>query len=72
MNSPLLEVEDLTVRFTTRDGQVTVLDEVSFTLQPGERISFVGESGCGKSMTALAVMGLLPAMGQVCGGAIRC
>ena len=36
MTSPLLEVEDLTVRFTTRDGQVTVLDEVSFTLQPGE------------------------------------
>ena len=71
MTLPLLEVEDLTVRFTTRDGQVTVLDEVSFTLQPGERISFVGESGCGKSMTALAVMGLLPAMGQVCGGAIR-
>lgn len=71
MTAPLLEVEDLTVRFTTRDGQVTVLDEVSFTLQPGERISFVGESGCGKSMTALAVMGLLPAMGQVSGGAIR-
>ena len=39
MSVPLLEVEDLTVRFTTRDGQVTVLDEVSFTLQPGERIS---------------------------------
>lgn len=71
MSAPLLEVEDLTVRFTTRDGEVTVLDEVSFVLQPGERISFVGESGCGKSMTALAVMGLLPAMGRVCGGAIR-
>ena len=50
---------------------MTVLDNVSFTLRAGERISFVGESGCGKSMTALAVMGLLPAMGQVCGGAIR-
>ena len=71
MSVPLLEVEDLTVRFTTRAGEVTVLDEVSFTLRAGERISFVGESGCGKSMTALAVMGLLPAMGQVCGGAIR-
>ena len=71
MTVPLLEVEDLTVRFSTRAGEVTVLDDVSFTLQPGERISFVGESGCGKSMTALAVMGLLPAMGQVCGGAIR-
>ena len=71
MTAPLLEVENLTVRFTTRDGEVTVLDEVSFALQPGERISFVGESGCGKSMTALAVMGLLPAMGRVSGGAIR-
>ena len=50
---------------------MTVLDNVSFTLRAGERISFVGRSGCGKSMTALAVMGLLPAMGQVCGGAIR-
>ena len=71
MAAPLLEVEDLTVRFATRAGEVTVLDNVSFTLRAGERISFVGESGCGKSMTALAVMGLLPAMGQVCGGAIR-
>jgi len=71
MSAPLLEVEDLTVRFSTRDGEVTVLDGVSFALQPGERISFVGESGCGKSMTALAVMGLLPAMGRVCGGTIR-
>ena len=71
MTAPLLEVENLTVRFTTRDGEVTVLDEVSFALQPGERISFVGESGCGKSMTALAVMGLLPAMGRVSSGAIR-
>ena len=71
MAAPLLEVEDLTVRFATRAGEVTVLDNVSFTLRAGERISFVGESGCGKSMTALAVMGLLPAMGQVCGGTIR-
>ena len=51
--SSLLEVRDLAVRFTTRDGQVTVLDDVSFTLERGERISFVGESGCGKSMTCL-------------------
>jgi len=70
MATPLLEVRDLGVRFTTRDGQVTVLDDVSFTLERGERISFVGESGCGKSMTALALMGLLPAMGRVSGGMI--
>ncbi|MGB1355849.1 MAG: ABC transporter ATP-binding protein [Candidatus Puniceispirillaceae bacterium] len=70
MTTPLLEVRDLGVRFTTRDGQVTVLDDISFTLERGERISFVGESGCGKSMTALALMGLLPAMGRVSGGKI--
>ncbi len=68
--SSLLEVRDLVVRFTSRDGQVTVLDDVSFTLERGERISFVGESGCGKSMTALALMGLLPAMGRVSSGII--
>ena len=70
MTAPLLEVRNLGVRFTTRTGQVTVLDDVSFTLERGERISFVGESGCGKSMTALALMGLLPAMGRVDGGSI--
>ncbi|HBP58342.1 MAG TPA: peptide ABC transporter ATP-binding protein, partial [Alphaproteobacteria bacterium] len=49
---------------------MTVLDDISFTLERGERISFVGESGCGKSMTALALMGLLPAMGRVSGGQV--
>ena len=66
----LLDVRNLTVQFTTRAGTVTVLDDISFTLERGERISFVGESGCGKSMTALALMGLLPAMGRVSGGQI--
>ena len=67
---PLLEVRNLSVQFTTRAGTVTVLDDISFTLERGERISFVGESGCGKSMTALALMGLLPTMGRVSGGQI--
>ena len=66
----LLDVRNLSVQFTTRAGTVTVLDDISFTLERGERISFVGESGCGKSMTALALMGLLPAMGRVSGGQI--
>ena len=69
-DAPLLDVRNLSVQFTTRAGTVTVLDDVSFTLERGERISFVGESGCGKSMTALALMGLLPAMGRVSGGQI--
>ena len=68
--APLLDVRNLSVQFTTRAGTVTVLDDISFTLNRGERISFVGESGCGKSMTALALMGLLPAMGRVSGGQI--
>ena len=68
--APLLDVRNLSVQFTTRGGTVTVLDDISFTLERGERISFVGESGCGKSMTALALMGLLPAMGQVSGGQV--
>lgn len=69
-DAPLLAVRNLSVQFTTRAGTVTVLDDISFTLERGERISFVGESGCGKSMTALALMGLLPAMGRVSGGQI--
>ena len=68
--APLLEVRNLSVQFTTRGGTVTVLDDISFTLERRERISFVGESGCGKSMTALALMGLLPAMGRVSGGQV--
>ena len=68
--APLLDVRNLSVQFTTRGGTVTVLDDISFTLERGERISFVGESGCGKSMTALALMGLLPAMGRVSDGKV--
>ena len=68
--APLLEVRNLSVQFTTRSGTVTVIDDISFTLERGEKISFVGESGCGKSMTALALMGLLPAMGRVSSGQI--
>ena len=69
-DAPLLDVRNLSVQFTTRAGTVTVLDDISFTLERGGRISFVGESGCGKSMTALALMGLLPAMGRVSDGQI--
>lgn len=68
---PLLQVRDLVVEFATRAGPVRVLDRVSLTVQRGEILGLVGESGCGKSMTALAIMGLVPGpAGRIAGGAI--
>jgi len=58
MSSPLLKVEDLQVRFLTEDGIVRAVDGVSFDLNEGEVLAIVGESGCGKSVTAQTLMGL--------------
>ena len=67
---PLLAIERLTLDFP-RDGQVArALDGVSFTVERGQVMGLVGESGCGKSMTALAVMRLVPAPGRITGGRI--
>ena len=69
--APLLQVENLRIELTTRDGVAPVIDDLSFNLNAGETLSFVGESGCGKSMTALALMGLLPdKIGRVASGKI--
>ena len=68
---PLLEVQDLSLAFDTEVGPVTVVDRVGFHLDAGETLGLVGESGCGKSVTALAVMGLLPKpAGRVVGGKV--
>jgi peptide/nickel transport system ATP-binding protein len=71
MDTPILEVQDLRVEFKSRRGVANVLDGVSFSLAPGETLGIVGESGCGKSMTALAIMGLIPnPPGRITGGRI--
>ncbi len=70
--SALLEIEDLKVTFNTRYGQVTALDSVSLHVNAGETLGVVGESGCGKSITALSIMGLIPMPpGRIAGGSIR-
>ena len=58
MSAPLLDVSDLRVSFATEEGVVKAVDGVSFDLRAGEILAIVGESGCGKSVTALTVMGL--------------
>ena len=69
---PLLEVADLRTWFFTRDGVVRAVDGVSFHVMPGETLAIVGESGCGKSVTALSILRLVPSPpGRVLSGAIR-
>ncbi|MEL6503977.1 MAG: ABC transporter ATP-binding protein [Pseudomonadota bacterium] len=71
MSVPLLSVEGLSVELSARHGKVTVVDDLSFSLEPGKTLSIVGESGSGKSMTALAIMGLLPTTGRIAHGSIH-
>jgi len=66
-NTPLLSVRDLRVSLQTAQGQVDALRGVNFEMQRGETLGLIGESGCGKSLTALAIMGLLPERAQVLG-----
>jgi len=70
VTGPLLSVKDLEVRFSTRRSTIYAVNGVSFDLQAGETLGIVGESGCGKSVTSLAMLGLLPRSGRVTGGEV--
>lgn len=65
--TPRLAVNDLSVRFATDDGGVLAVDRMSFSVEPGEVLALVGESGCGKSVTAMSVLRLLPSIATMTG-----
>ncbi len=66
-NMPILSVQNLCVSLETEQGQVEALRSLNFDMQRGEKIGLIGESGCGKSLTALAIMGLLPLRSKLTG-----
>ncbi|SUT96350.1 ABC transporter ATP-binding protein/permease [Actinobacillus lignieresii] len=64
---PILQVKNLSIRFPNRYGEIPLVDNISFTVHEGETMGLVGESGCGKSITAFSIMGLLPKTAQITG-----
>jgi peptide/nickel transport system ATP-binding protein len=71
LTTPLLDVKDLRIEFRTKGETVIAVPALSFQVRPGESYGLVGESGCGKSTTAMAIMGYLGATGVVASGSIR-
>ncbi len=71
MGAPLLELDDLHVVFPSKEGTVRAVNGVSFALHRNEVLGIIGESGCGKSVTSLAILGILPPVARVTGGTIR-
>ena len=69
--APLLEVIDLRTVFESADGVAPVVDGLCFHVMPGEVLGLVGESGCGKSMAALSILGLVPEPGRIVAGDVR-
>jgi peptide/nickel transport system ATP-binding protein len=70
-DAPLLEVQDLSIRFALRNGSVKAVDGVSFRMDDGEALGIAGESGCGKTTTALSLVRLLPQNGRIKSGSIK-
>jgi peptide/nickel transport system ATP-binding protein len=71
MNAPLLELENVSVRYRTRQGPILAVDSVSLRLGEGDSLGLVGESGCGKSTIALAIVQFLGNTGEITGGRLR-
>ena len=70
--APLLQVENLRTSFFTSDGEIRAVDGVTFDIEDGKTVGLVGESGCGKSVTALSIIRLLPrGTGRIVGGELR-
>lgn len=71
MNEPVLEIQDLSTHFFTSRGQIPAVDKVSLVVRPKEVLGIVGESGCGKSVTSLSVLKLIPSPpGRIVGGSV--
>ncbi|HEY0419678.1 MAG TPA: ATP-binding cassette domain-containing protein, partial [Acetobacteraceae bacterium] len=70
MVEPILSVHNLQTRFFGREGVVRAVDGVSFDVFPGRTLGVVGESGCGKSVTARSILGIVESPGRVVGGQI--
>src|SRR5215475_3025758 len=71
MSAPLLEVENLQTHFRTLDGVNRAVDGVSFKIEAGQTLAVVGESGCGKSVTAMSILRLIPEPPGKIAGSIR-
>lgn len=71
MDDPLLEIDDLRCNFYMDEGVIKALDGISFRVKKGKIIGLVGESGCGKTVTALCILGLVPPPGRIVSGTIR-
>src|SRR5438876_9604743 len=72
MADPLLEIRDLSVGFKTERSEIRAVNDVSFSIFPGQTLALVGESGCGKSVTAMSILRLIPQPpGKFLGGEIH-
>ena len=71
MSAPILSVDGLTTHFGPPEQPLRAVDGIGFDIAPGETVSLLGESGCGKSMTALSLMRLLPPSGRITAGSVR-
>ena len=68
MDQNIVEIDNLTVEFMTRNGLVTAVENVSFSVKKGETLGVIGESGSGKSVTSLALMRILDTNGKILSG----